>query len=88
MKADSEDPSSYSGGEDSRPDGAKVVNQIAQLMHMLSSAIPQAKELPQLIDDAKNLIQDARTMEDGRAKKEAAVAEQVLAQLLTDMPQF
>jgi len=87
LKADSEDPSSYYGGEDNRPEGAKAVNQIAQLMHKLSWETGQAKKLPQLIDDTNNLIQQAKSME-GRPREEADVAEQVLAQFLKDMPQF
>ena len=87
LKSSSEDPSSYYGGEDNRPEEIKAINQIANRMYNLDLMIGQAKKLPERIQQVQQSIQQAASME-GAAAEEAKKAEQALQSLLQDMPKL
>ena len=87
LKSSSEDPSSYYSGEDNRPEEIKAINQIANRMYNLELMISQTKKMPERIQQVKQSIQQAASME-GAAAEEAKKAEQALQSLLQNMPKF
>jgi len=87
LKTSSDNPKFDYGGDDTRPEEIKAINQIANRMYNLELMISQAKKMPELIKQVQQDIQQAGTM-DGRAAEEAQIAQKVLQSLLQTMPQF